>query len=589
MMADMKTRTGARRAAQVLLVGLAAVLPFEAPLFRVGPLQLTTVEVVLYATLAAWGGAVALELASDRERSWRVLSRLRGEVAGPAAVGWALVLFVSAIAAPSFKGAALKFALRSLSGVLLFFASRTLARSPAVARRVAAALLAGALVSAATAVIDWFVPDSAPIWSPFRSGSFHALGLTRASGVFAYPTIGAMYWEASIALVVAAPALAAAAGFGRSAPARQAVAVGASVVLVGAIMASATRSGLVGAAVACVAMIALGGRTFGRPVVFTAVGVLAVVVGWSGLVMSAPSSSLLGQRMRFWHDDKWLRAEYAVDTSPHTARARDTLTIPVRVHNTGSLAWERGGSQPTLLAYHWERASGASTLEDFEGIRTELPVDVPPRGWADVGATLKTPGTPGTFHLHWDLLQEGVTWFSDLGNPTGDQTFEITRSSAGGFTTGPRHSRAAPAPPIPSRPALWRAAVVLWRTRPILGIGPDNFRRRYEAVLSPAPNGKDYADERVHANSLYFETLADLGLVGVAALGWIAWSLGRLIAGHAAAGRLLGLAAGVSAAAFFIHGLLDYFFEFTPLFGLFWLLLGVTAACAAPEPRSTPP
>jgi hypothetical protein len=590
-MAAMKTCKVARRAAQVLLVVLAAVFPFEAPLCRVGPLELTTVEVVLYVTLAAWGITVALEALNDRERAWgaRLRDVFRADGAAQASVGWALVLFGSALAAPSFRGAALKFALRSLSGILLFFAVRTLARPPEVARRVVAALLGGAVVSAATGVLDWFVPATGPLWSPFRNAAFHTLGLTRASGVFAYPTIGAMYWEAAIALVVAAPALAAVARVGRSPSIRVATAIGASVLLIGAILASATRSGLVGAAVACVAMMALGGRTFGRTLVASSVGVLAVVVGWSALVMAAPSSSLLGQRMRFWHDDNWLRAEYGVDASPHTARAREEFSMTIRVHNVGSLAWEHDGPQPTLLGYHWERSVGPSSLEDYEGARSELSADVPPGDWAEVTANLKAPGSAGTYTLHWDLLQEGVTWFSDLGNPTGDQVFAITRASETQYSTGPRHPRVTPAPPAPSRKALWRAAIVLWRMRPILGVGPDNFRRRYEAVLPRSPNGQPYTDQRIHANNLYFETLADLGLVGFAVLGWIAWSLGRLIAGHASSGRLLGLATGVSAAAFFVHGVLDYFFEFTPLFGLFWLLFGLTSSARAPAPRDTPP
>ncbi|MBV9945344.1 MAG: O-antigen ligase family protein, partial [Myxococcales bacterium] len=139
-----------------------------------------------------------------------------------------------------------------------------------------------------------------------------------------------------------------------------------------------------------------------------------------------------------------------------------------------------------------------------------------------------------------------------------------------------------PAPP--PRPLLWRAAVHLWRERPLLGIGADNFRRRYGAVLSPAPSGQPYTDTRLHANSLYFETLADLGIAGVAALGAILVALVRRVGAHHAARDLLGFGCGLAALVFFVHGLLDYFFEFTPLFGLFWVLLGLTAGVPAPAP-----
>ena len=68
-------------------------------------------------------------------------------------------------------------------------------------KRVAAAAVS-ALLSASTAVLEGWAPRTAAVWSRFRDGSFTALGLSRASGVFAYPTIGAMYWEAAVPLVV---------------------------------------------------------------------------------------------------------------------------------------------------------------------------------------------------------------------------------------------------------------------------------------------------------------------------------------------------------------------------------------------------
>jgi O-antigen ligase len=105
-------------------------------------------------------------------------------------------------------------------------------------------------------------------------------------------------------------------------------------------------------------------------------------------------------------------------------------------------------------------------------------------------------------------------------------------------------------------------------------------------VLSPAPTGLPYADTRIHANSLYLETLADLGIAGILSLALIAWSWLRVVRRHYAAGRLAGLGSGVAVGAFFVHGAFDYFFEFTPLFGLFWVLLGLTAACEPESPSS---
>ena len=69
-------------------------------------------------------------------------------------------------------------------------------------------LLAGALVSAASALVDGLVPG-ADFWTLFRASGFGTFGLQRASGVFAYPTIGAMYWEAAVPIAAIARAMSA--------------------------------------------------------------------------------------------------------------------------------------------------------------------------------------------------------------------------------------------------------------------------------------------------------------------------------------------------------------------------------------------
>jgi hypothetical protein len=562
------------RLARTLLVLLALLLPFEAPLFRLGPLQITSVELMLYATLAAWGLVLASDLVRSRFALQPAVAALRRDPMVQAAVLWCVVLFACAIAAPSHRAAALKFTLRSLSGVLAFFAARALSRPPEVGRRVLLALVAGSLASAATAVVDLFAPSSGALWSLFREGSFGTLGLTRASGVFGYPTIGAMYWEASLPLLVVAPFLPRRdPGAMRSAG----LVVLGSALLFGAILASATRSAIAGGAVVCVALLGLVWR-MGTWLRRAAAGALVALVV-SAVASSATSGSLLGQRLRWWHDESWFRAAYAVDATPRTVQVGEAFAVPVMLRNTGTLVWPRAGDHAIYLAYHWETL-GPGTHADYEGMRTELSADVPPGGELEVIGIARAPAAEGTYRLRWDLVQEGVTWFSDQGSKMPEQQIEVIRTAEGAEVSEVDSvTHLAVDPPPPSRPALWRAAVVLWRQHPLLGIGPDNFRRRYQAVLSPAPTGQPYTDTRLHANSLYFETLADLGLVGVIALGWIALALLRLVRGHYVARRIAGLGSGVAAGSFFVHGGLDYFFEFTPLFGLFWLLLGLTAAC----------
>jgi len=565
-----------------LLVLLALALPFEVPLFRVGPLQITTVELALYSMLAAWGIGVATDVLRGRT-SWAApLALLRRDEMARAAALWAAALVASATIAPSDRGAAWKFVLRSASGIFAFFATRSLARPRGVGRRVLLALVAGGVLSAATAVIEASMPDSAPVWRLFHQGSFDALGLRRASGVFEYPTIAAMYWEAVVPLLIVAPF--AWSGNARAARRVLLAAIAAGAILLAAIFASVTRTSLVGVAVACGLLAVLGLRS-SRQLPRVAAGILGVLAALSAAAFRpGASDSPLGQRLRWWHDGQWFGVQYELPAGSQTVDEDAVFEVPITLRNTGPIVWRKAGALPTRLSYHWSfaPAAGPARFVVYDGLRTELPGDVPPGGVVHLVGVVRAPPAGGVYRLSWDLVQENVTWFSDQGNPVGEQSVDVRGAGAPPPTIAPP----TPAPPPVARRKLWGAAVALWRERPLLGIGPDNFRRRYEALLSSSPGGAAYTDTRLHANSLYFETLADLGLAGLAALAGLAVALLRSLRRHWLSGCFAGLGCAVAGVAFFVHGLLDYFFEFTPLFGLFWVTLGLTAAFEPELPAS---
>lgn len=95
-------------------------------------------------------------------------------------------------------------------------------------------------------------------------------------------------------------------------------------------------------------------------------------------------------------------------------------TVKVTLTNAGSMTWVAGGPNPFRLAYHW---SGPAPL--YEGDRTALPHDIAPGDMITIDATLKTPAVPGTYTLEWDMVHEGVTWFSSQQVPTEDQIVGI--------------------------------------------------------------------------------------------------------------------------------------------------------------------
>ena len=461
------------------LLGLALLLPFETPLFPLGPLVVTSTEFLLYLSLLGWAVSTA---ASAITSGWSLTGHARAALAGVArdpiarAVAlWLAVTALSAATAPSHRTAAIKFALRTTTGVLLYFAARDLIRPSSFRRReLVVVLLGGAVLSASLTFLESARPDWTSWWHLFRPQEFSGIGFTRASGTFAFPNIAAMYWEASLPLTLVV--LAVGSGVLRSTP-RRWMPLGAgvllSVILLHGILATASRAALGEAALSACALLVLGRSAGGsrRDVRLLACAILVVeiVLIVATLVRGGPDFPL-AQRLGW-----------------HPSAPADVLSG----EDSSTAARERG--QVVALA--------------------------------------------------------------------GDQ-------------------REPPA--LPSRPQLWAAALRLWRQHPLLGVGPDNFRHRYPEVIA-ATGGAHFDDERIHANNFYLETVADLGLAGVLVLALLAHGLWRAARTTLARGTgPLELGVVVAIGTFFVHGCVDYFFEFTPTFGLWWLLLALVGPSDQP-------
>ena len=60
----------------------------------------------------------------------------------------------------------------------------------------------------------------------------------------------------------------------------------------------------------------------------------------------------------------------------------------------------------------------------WDGLRTALPAAVPPGSSVTVNAIVRTPTVAGAYTVAFDLVQEGVTWFSTQKVPTGSSTLQ---------------------------------------------------------------------------------------------------------------------------------------------------------------------
>ena len=109
-------------------------------------------------------------------------------------------------------------------------------------------------------------------------------------------------------------------------------------------------------------------------------------------------------------------ATYTVPASL-TVTAGAASMIPITINNTGSLNWDSSFN----LAYHIYYQSGAVLV--WEGVRTDLPASVAPSQSVTVDAVVNVPPA-GTYTIKFDLVQEGVAWFSAQGVSVGSATLQ---------------------------------------------------------------------------------------------------------------------------------------------------------------------
>ncbi len=86
----------------------------------------------------------------------------------------------------------------------------------------------------------------------------------------------------------------------------------------------------------------------------------------------------------------------------------EEVVLRVGIRNDGSLTWQEDGS--FALSYHWYDRDGGVVV--WDGRRSRLPVRVAPGESSTVQATVQAPQRSGWYRLQWDLVHEGVTWFS---------------------------------------------------------------------------------------------------------------------------------------------------------------------------------
>lgn len=577
-----------RRLALAALLILAFSLPFEWIIVHLGPLQLTSVELLLALTLLLIAGMVW------QERSWQQ----EGWPHLPAGWLWlwlaiAVAVFVSAALAPEHRGNALQAALRTISGLAL-----ALAIAPFVRRRelvlVSLALVAGGTLSLTIGWLELIFNVRFAWLAPFRESTSSAGPFLRLTGSFSHANQAAMYLEGTLPLLVA---LLWTAGQRRR---WRWVALGALALFIylQATFLTYSRSSFSTVIVAAVLVAAWVWPRRPAPVrrlVLPWVGLAGItVLMLLGHVLFNPVVRL---RLTSEQDNEWYNLTMEVPETLHMT-AGEIITPTITLRNEGLLVWRSYGANPIRLGGIWflpeDARSAGQDLELAESSRLEgeyqlaaeprWPLDEPvaPGESTVVQVPLQAPLEPGTYRFQWDMVQENVVWFSEKNGRNRSSQVIVEEGSpehleflaqSGDFAAYQTIVELpAPLPPIPPRSVLWRVAAAEFQEHLLLGIGLDNFRLTYGEAL-----GEEVWNESVHTNSWYIEMLVSLGLLG--SLPFFIWLVALLFD---LARRLrrpdvtiwhMALAAAVI--SFCIHGLLDYFLLFNDTGLLYWLLIGL--------------
>jgi len=125
---------------------------------------------------------------------------------------------------------------------------------------------------------------------------------------------------------------------------------------------------------------------------------------------------------------------------PDTVPLDSVITASFKLKNEGSRHWLANGPNPVHLAYNWFTPNG-QLAGCWDSFRTSLPKDVPPGSEVNVtNVALKSPATPGQYVLRWDLVEEGMAWFSKEGARPLEMAIEV---GEGGIPSTPWQAQAS--------------------------------------------------------------------------------------------------------------------------------------------------
>ena len=117
-----------------------------------------------------------------------------------------------------------------------------------------------------------------------------------------------------------------------------------------------------------------------------------------------------------------LNAGYLATTTPGQVTLGTTVNLQTTVVNYGPRTLSASGPNMVSLSYHIRKSTGEMVV--WDGARGRLPSDVAPFTQVSVPIGVAMPGV-GDYVIEWDLVLEGVAWFSTTGIQMKREAFSV--------------------------------------------------------------------------------------------------------------------------------------------------------------------
>ena len=310
---------------------------------------------------------------------------------------------------------------------------------------------------------------------------------------------------------------------------------------------------------------------------------LVVGAALLGLItgLSVLFSNKMASRLDVAEQEKHYGAEYTPISIPTDLALDQVYTAKIHVKNTGSIDWAPTGNDEVDMSYRWLTYPEKEIRQDIEFLVTNMPRVVHPGEEVDLDVNFRAADRDGKYVLVFDLAKNHVGWFSSAVVPPVAVPLEFTGGRSKPFPVDePAAAFEAREPDFitSTRSQLWRAGLLAWKANPILGVGPDQYRVRYNEYMPELQ-----PDDKVRTHNILLEAGANTGVVGLGVMVYLLVMMVvvqfRLVRKRDAgpAFRLVSLALLIASIAYLFHGILDYFLWQTGITFVFFAYLGMTA------------